>query len=90
MDVKNFYLNTPLDYYQYMKLQMNLIPQEIIDHYNLKDIEHDGYVHCEIQKGMYGLSEAGILANQLLSSRLERAGYYQCQFGSRNKHNHHV
>ena len=27
MDVKNFYLNTPLDYYQYMRLQMKLILQ---------------------------------------------------------------
>ena len=75
MDVKNFYLNNPLKYYQYMKLQMNLIPQEIIDHYILKDIEHDGYVYCEIQKGMYGLAKARILVNQLLSSWLERAGY---------------
>ena len=82
MDVKNFYLNTPFDYYQYIRLQLSLIPQEIIDHYNLKDIENDGYVYCQIQKGMYGLAEAGILANQLLSSRLERACYYQCQFTS--------
>ena len=59
---------------------MNLIPQEIIDHYKLKDIKHDGYVYCKIQKGMYGLAEVEILANQLLSSWLERAGYYQCQF----------
>ena len=30
---------------------------------------------------MYGLAEgAGILANKLLASRLEREGYYQCQF----------
>ena len=29
---------------------------------------------------MYGLAKAVILANQLLSSRLDRAGYYQCQF----------
>ena len=29
---------------------------------------------------MYGLAEAGVLANKLISSHLEREGYYQCQF----------
>ena len=29
---------------------------------------------------MYGLPQAGLLANKLLSSRLEAHGYYQCQF----------
>ena len=29
---------------------------------------------------MYGLAEAGVLANKLISSRLEQEGYYQCQF----------
>ena len=31
---------------------------------------------------MYGLPQAGFLANELLSKRLEKAGYYQCQFTS--------
>ena len=29
---------------------------------------------------MYGVAKAGVLAKKLLSSRLEREGYYQCQF----------
>ena len=63
MDVKNFYLNTPLAYFQYMRLQLSLLPNEIITHYNLKDIADDGFVYWEIQRGMYGLAEAGVLAN---------------------------
>jgi hypothetical protein len=31
---------------------------------------------------MYGLPQAGLLANTLLSKRLIKAGYYQCQFTS--------
>jgi len=29
---------------------------------------------------MYGLPQAGFLANALISKRLEAGGYYQCQF----------
>ena len=31
----------------------------------------------EIQKGMYGLPQAGILANKLLKERLGKKGYYE-------------
>ena len=55
-----------------MRLQVSLLPDEIITHYKLKDIADDGYVYCEIQRGVYGLAEAGVLANKLLSSSLER------------------
>ena len=65
-----------------MRLQLYLLPDEIITHYKIKDIEDDGYVYCDIQRGMYGLAEAGVLDNKLLPSRLEREGYYQCQFTS--------
>ena len=76
LDVKNFYLNTPMPRYEYMRLPIALIPQEIIDHYKLTEIAVDGYVYCEIQKGMYGLPQAGIIANDLLRERLEKHGYY--------------
>eukprot|EP00957_Ditylum_brightwellii_P004105 311743-Ditylum_brightwellii.AAC.1 len=33
----------------------------------------------EIQKGMYGLPQAGILANKLLTKRLAEHNYYPCQ-----------
>jgi hypothetical protein len=33
-------------------------------------------VYIEIQKGMYGLKQAGLLANQLLQTRLAPFGYY--------------
>jgi len=34
-NVKNFYLNTPLDYYEYMWMPIKLIPLEFIDMYGL-------------------------------------------------------
>jgi hypothetical protein len=75
-DVKNFYLCTPMERYEYMRLPIALIPPEIIDAYNLRDLVHNGYVYIEIRKGMYGLPQAGILANQLLTKRLAVDGYY--------------
>jgi hypothetical protein len=67
IDLANFYLNTPMERYEYMRLWLDILPQEIIDKYNLtKIVEADGWVYVKIQKGMYGLPQAGILANKLL------------------------
>jgi hypothetical protein len=52
IDLKNFYLNTPLDRYEYMRLSINIIPDEIIDEYNLHPLVSNGYVYIEIRKGM--------------------------------------
>ena len=53
--------------YEYMRLKLTDIPEEIIVEYKLREIStSDGYVYIEIQKGMYGLPQAGIIAQQLL------------------------
>jgi hypothetical protein len=78
-DIKDFYLGTPMERYEYMQLPIALIPQEIVDKYNLTPLIHKGHVYLEIRRGMYGLPQAGILANQLLTKRLEPQGYYQCR-----------
>jgi hypothetical protein len=75
-DIKNFYLNTPLDRFEYMRLSMALLPNEIIRQYNLHDIAHDGYVYLKLRKGMYGLPQAGILASKRLTKHLATFGYY--------------
>jgi hypothetical protein len=77
IDLKNFYLNTPMERYEYMRLPIAIIPDEIIQQYNLLPLVHNGYVYMEIRQGMYGLPQAGILANQLLAKRLALHGYSQ-------------
>ena len=80
MDIKDFYLNTPMARYEYMRLRIADMPDDVIEHYNLRDkATPDGYVYCEIQKGMYGLPQAGIIAQQLLKERLKKHGYRQSQ-----------
>ena len=75
-DIKNMYLETPLDRFEYMKMPITLIPADIIAHYNLNEKVLDGYVYMEIRKGMYGLPQAGILANKLPKKRFARHSYY--------------
>ena len=38
---------------------------------------HKGFVYLEIRKAIYGLPQAGILANKLLWKRLAPHGYYE-------------
>jgi hypothetical protein len=76
MDIKNYYLGTPLPWFEYMKMLLSRFPEEIIQKYKLNDLAVDGWVYIEIRKGMYGLKQAGLLANQLLQTRLALFGYY--------------
>jgi hypothetical protein len=61
IDIKNFYLNTTLGRFEYMVINFSSLPQEKIDKYDLIELAQDGKVYIEIQKGMYGLPQAGIL-----------------------------
>jgi hypothetical protein len=76
MDIKNYYLGTPLPRFEYMKMLLSRFPEEIIQKYNLNALAVDGWVYIEIRKGMYGLKQADILANRLLQTRLAPFGYY--------------
>jgi hypothetical protein len=54
------------------------MPEDVIAHYKLnKIVTPEGYIYCKIRKGMYGLPQARIIAQQLLEERLEKNGYPQ-------------
>ena len=65
--------------YEYMFINIEDIPDDIVKQYNLTEIASNGKVYVEIRKGMYGLPQAGILANKLLQQNLAQFGYYQCK-----------
>jgi hypothetical protein len=67
--------STPLDRYKYMRIPLTLFPEHIIEQYQLRDKAINGYIYVEIRKAIYGLPQAGILANKLLKARLAPAGY---------------
>ena len=67
MDIKNFYLGTPMKDLEFLKIQLSDIPQEIITHYKLKQFaDNKNWVYFQINRGMYGLPQASILANKQL------------------------
>ena len=77
-DVKNFYLGTPMDRPEYARIHRNDIPLEIIDAYNLEHMfDEKGFVYIRIERGMYGLPQAGYIANKQLEKFLGRHGYHK-------------
>ena len=76
IDIKDFYLNTPMAQYKYMRLKLWGVHEDMTKHYNLEKKEkNDGYVYIEIRRGMYGLPQSGLLAQQLLKKRLNAEDY---------------
>jgi hypothetical protein len=61
-----------------MRIPLALIPDEIIQQYKLLTFVNNNHVYYCIDKGVYGLPQAGILTNQMLAKRLGKHGYYQC------------
>jgi hypothetical protein len=77
MEINNYYLGTPFPTSEYMRLPISILPLGIIEKYKLTHLAVNGWVYLEICKGMYGLKQAGLLANQLLQKRLKPFGYHQ-------------
>jgi hypothetical protein len=77
-DLKYFYLGTPMERYVYMRIPLFMLPAAIIiEQYNLLPSVQNGHaLFVEIQGGMYGLPQAGRLANDQLVKFLAPHGYY--------------
>ena len=74
--IHNFYYNTPMVHFEYMKLPLSMFLKDIVDQYNLKDlVAADNYVYMETRKGIAGLKQSGRLASNRLSKILARNGY---------------
>ena len=76
IDVKIFYLGTPLDQYEYTQVPISIFPQMMIDQYNLLEHVNNVYMYLETRKTIYGLPQAGILANKQLRKKLKPSVYY--------------
>ncbi len=49
VDIEDFYLNTPMKRYEYMRIKITDIPLEIIEEYKIHEIvTDDGYIYCKI------------------------------------------
>lgn len=65
---------------EYFKLPIKIIPPDIIQHYKLTSLQHKEHIYIQINKGMYGLPQAGILAHNKLVKILTPFGYYKDKY----------
>ena len=63
-----------------MRIPLKIIPQEIIDTYYLTAlVDEQGWIYMCIEKGIYGLKQASIIANQELLKHMTPFGYHPIQ-----------
>ena len=81
MDISNFYLMIPLKRPEYILISIKYISDEIINKYKLGKIsDKNGSVYIKSNLVMYGLSQADLLANELLEKRQNNRGKEQSKF----------
>ena len=61
--------------YDYVRIKLDIIPDEIVAQYSLDNIAKYGWVYMEIQKGMPGLRNAGKISHDRLVKHLAKYGY---------------
>lgn len=77
-DIKDYYLNSPMDRSEYMRIDRKHLTPDIIADHNLDSfLTKDGAVYVEITRGLYGLPHAGALAQKHLIPFLAEHGYHQ-------------
>jgi hypothetical protein len=74
-DLKDFYLNTPMECYEYVRLPIEVIPDVSIIEHDLLPLVHNGFIYAKVRRGMYGLPQAGQIANNRLTAFLAPKGY---------------
>ena len=68
-----------MDRYEYMFIPYADIPQDIRAQYNLSDFVNNGRIYVELHKSIYGLPQAGKLADNRLVPILGDAGYHPAE-----------
>ena len=77
VDIKNFYPENPLNWYEYMKMPLSIFPKYVIKQYGVRNKAKNGFIYLEIWRAIYGLPQAGALANKQLKEQLAPAAYYE-------------
>ena len=63
---------------KYMRLKISNPPESVVQKNNLEEkVTKYGYVNVEIMWGVYGLPQAGIIAQQLIEQQMNKKGYKQ-------------
>ena len=89
-DIKDFYLGTPMPRPEYLRVTRKQIPDETMIQFDLDQYVTKDVVYFQVNKGMYGLKQAGLLANDRIVEHLAKYDYIQskyvpCLFVSKDK-----
>ena len=77
-DISDFYLGTPFDRIEYMRISLKHIPPDIQKRYNIARMVHNDNILMEISKRTYGLLQFGKLSQDRLVQHLATNEYIQC------------
>ena len=76
-DIKDFYLAEPMERAEYLKIPVRLFSDAILDELALRPYIENGFIHMEVVRTMYGLPQAGLLAQIGLVKLLNANGYIE-------------
>ena len=77
LDIEDYYLGTPLPRHEWLRIHVKFIPSDTIAMYELEQYIINEHILFCVTKGMYGLPQAGKLAQDRLCAHLASFGYVQ-------------
>ena len=78
LNINKIYLIAALNYFIYMRMPLSVFQEWIKKQYKLDEHAQNVFVYLQMEHAVWGLPQAGILANKLLRKRLAPHGYYEC------------
>ena len=76
MDIKDYFLTTPMEHPEFMRVKHEYILEDIMKKYNTDNtVIKDSWAHGKIQKGIPELCQAATLAHRDLKNSIEPCDY---------------
>ena len=70
-DIKDFYLNTPMEHQEFVRMTNANFPEDVIQHYDLRSKVDD---KCQISQRKYRLPSAGIIRTTTVRRETQQSG----------------
>ena len=71
IDIKDFYLNTPMEHQEFVRITNANFPEDVIQHYDLRSKVDD---KCQISQRKYRLPSAGIIRTTTVRRETQQSG----------------
>jgi len=77
VDITDYYLSEPMERAEYLRIPTKLFSKEVLDSLDLRKHIDDDAIFFKVQRTMYGLPQAGYLAQVGLVKHLNSFGYVE-------------